>query len=185
MKSHVISHPCRLKPAQFLRLLGLPQAAHRRRRLEARTPRRPHHRSLPGLAASPPLPPPVSAAAAGAGATAAAAGLQRRGRGGAGHGPNAPLPRQRCNNIRWDACTVEWDGMGSGGLCVTAGLRIKCAISSGRRPGGRAGRALACGWVGHGERVVVGGESHCESGFASVIWKCKLGTACEVPRRCK
>jgi hypothetical protein len=94
--------------------------------------------------ASPP-PPPISPAGAGAraGAAAAAAGLQRRGGGGAGHGPNAPLPHRHCNVLRWDACVVGWDGMGSGGLCVTAHLRIKRAVRSGRRSGGRTRRALA------------------------------------------
>jgi hypothetical protein len=71
--------------------------------------------------------------------------------------------------------TVGWVGMGSGGLCVTARPRIQRAAG---QAGGRAGapgvrwRAGKGGWMNHGERVVVVGESHCESGFSSVVWKC-------------
>ena len=77
MKSHVMSHPCLLKPARFRRL------ACRKRRIVVGGLKYEPLDDLPR--ASPPPPPPVSGAGAGAGAgaAAAAAGLQRRGGGGA------------------------------------------------------------------------------------------------------
>ena len=86
--------------------LGLPQAAHRRRRPEVRTPRRPRHRPPPGLAA-------------------AAAGLGGGGGGGGGgrggsrrNGPAAPGRGPR--RSRSKGCLrswVGWDGVGVG-VCV-------------------------------------------------------------------
>jgi hypothetical protein len=64
--------------------------------------------------------------------------------------------------------------MGLGG-CVS--LHVHAFSARSGQAGGRAGvpgvrwRAGKGGWMSHGERVVVGGESHCdcESGFSSVV----------------
>jgi hypothetical protein len=74
---------------------------------------------------------------------------------------------------------AQWGGLGWGrGGCASLNVHEFSARSG--QAGGRAGapgvrwRAGKGGWMSHGERMVVGGESHCESGFASV---CELGTA--------
>ncbi len=85
---------------------------------------------------------------------------------------------------------MGWDGVGG---VVRHCTSTHCVAFSARscQAGGRAGalgvrwRAGKGGWMSHGERVVVGGESHCESGFASVVWKCERDTAREGQRRCK
>ena len=108
MKSHVMSHPCRLKPARFRRL-----DCRKRRIVVGGLKYEPLDALIIALPRASPPPPPISGAGAGAGAAVAAPGLQRRGGGGAARGPSTPRPRRRrrrCNVIRWNACAVGWDG---------------------------------------------------------------------------
>ena len=166
MKSHVISHPCRLKPARFRRL-----DCRKRRIVVGGLKYEPLDALVIALPRASPPPPPVSAAGAGAGAgagaAAAAPGLQRRGGGGAAHGPSARRPRRRCNVIRWNACAVggDDDGVGVGGVrhCTStheARGQIRQAVGWARRAcagalEGVGGWGMVSGWWWWGLKVTV------------------------------